>query len=55
MLWTIMFNEAMFRIMFLLSSSNVNDYVAHIYSKYVNLDGNNGNCGPVWEEVIQCN
>ena len=55
MSWTSMFNEAMFRDMFQLSSSYVNDYVVHIYSKYMNPDGNNRNCGPVWEEVMQCN
>ena len=38
-----MFNEAMSREMLLPSSGVVNDYVAHIYSKYKDLDGNNRN------------
>ena len=37
-----MFNEASFQEMLFLSSRNVNDYVAHICSKYVDLDGNCG-------------
>ena len=35
-----MFNETTFREV-LLSSAKVNDYVAQISRKYVNLDGNN--------------
>ena len=31
-------NEAMFREMLLLSSGNICDYAAHIYSKYTDLD-----------------
>ena len=44
-----MFNEAEFRQMLLLSLRNVNDYVAHIYSNYADLDGNNSTCGQ-WGE-----
>ena len=35
------------------SSGNVNDCVAHVYSKYVDLDGHNRTCGPGWEENAQ--
>ena len=38
--WTIMFNEATFREMLLPSLGNDNDYVAHIYRKYADPDGN---------------
>ena len=37
-----MFNKAIFRVILLTSSDNVN-YVAHIYRNYTDLDGKNGN------------
>ena len=45
MSWTSMFKWATFREILLPSSGNVNDYVAHISSKYADLYGNNKTYG----------
>lgn len=45
----------MSKVLMILSvpSSSVNDYDAHIYSKYMDLDGNDSTCRPGWKEVVQ--
>ena len=49
-----MFNGATFRENLFPLSENVNNYAAHIWRKYLNLDGNNKICGPGWEEFVHC-
>ena len=43
---TSMVNEATFQEILLPSSGNLDDYDVHIFSKYVDLDGNSRTCGP---------
>ena len=50
---TSMVNEATFQEILLPSSGNLDDYVVHIFSKYVDLDGNSRTCGPGWEKIAQ--
>ena len=55
LIWSIPEAFLMSKVLMILSipSSSVNDYVAHIYSKYMDLDGNNSTCRPGWKEVVQ--
>ena len=46
-------NETKFRDILFPSSGNLNDYLAHIYRKYGDLDGSNTTCGFRGEENTQ--
>ena len=48
-------NNTTFSEIFLISSGNLNDYVAHIYRKHADLDGSNITCTRGCEEVRNAN